>query len=254
MAYIFHNFFYQPIFNALIFFYNNLSFGDLGIAIILLTIFIRLVLFPLFYKSAKDQAIIQRLSPKIKEIQKTHKDDKEKQTRALMELYKEHQVNPLSGFLLIFIQLPVLIALYRVFLQNLTVDTMKDLYSFISAPASINHFFLGFIDLKTTNLIIVILAAVSQYYQGKLALPKNNNTNVKELSATESMARQMVYLGPVLTFVFLYFLKLPSAVGLYWLTTSLFSVIQQIIINKNISIKKELNEEIKKEEQNGRTN
>ena len=99
----------------MIFLYENIPGHDLGIAIIALTVVIRIVLLPLFYKGAKDQAILQRLAPKIKEIQKDHKDDRAKQAQVMMELYREHKVNPLSQFLIIIIQLPVLIALYWVF-------------------------------------------------------------------------------------------------------------------------------------------
>ncbi len=86
---LFHEFLYRPLFNALFFLYQNFSFHDLGIAIILLTILIRVVLFPLFYKGAKDQAIMQRLAPKIKEIQRNHKHNKEKQAQAMLELYRK---------------------------------------------------------------------------------------------------------------------------------------------------------------------
>ena len=233
MSTLFHEILYLPLFNCLIFFYNNLPFQDLGVAIILLTIFIRLILFPLFYKGAKDQAIMQRLSPKIKDIQNIHKQDKEKQARALMDLYREHKINPLSGFLLVLVQLPILIALYRVFLGGFSMESLGSLYSFIVRPAFLDHFFLGAIDLTKRNIFIVIGAAVSQYYQGKLALPPNSSGK-KDMAPAEAMSRQMVYLGPFLTIAFLYFLKLPSAVGLYWLTTSFFSVIQQIIINSRI--------------------
>lgn len=228
MGNIFNQYLYDPLLKLLVFLYQNFSFHDFGIAIIVLTIIIRLVLFPLFYKGAKDQAIIQRLAPKIKEIQRNHKDDKEKQTRALLELYKEHRVNPFSGFLLLLLQLPVLIALYKVFLNGLST---------LSANGQISHLFLGVIDLTQKNVLIVIVAALVQYYQSKLALPKNNKP-ASEMDATEKMSRQMVFLGPVLTFVILYFLNLPSAVAIYWLTTSLFSVGQQFIINKKI---KEMN-------------
>ncbi|OGM90257.1 hypothetical protein A3J77_00160 [Candidatus Wolfebacteria bacterium RBG_13_41_7] len=228
MITLFNKFLYEPLLKSLIFLYQNFSFHDLGIAIIVLTIIIRFVLFPLFYKGAKDQAIMQRLAPKIKEIQKNHKDDKEKQTQALLGLYKEHKVNPFSGFLLLLIQLPILIALYKVFFSGL---------SEISHLGPINNLFLGVVDLSQKNVLIVIMAAIIQYYQGKLALPKTNKP-LNELDIAERMGRQMVFMGPILTFVFLYFLNLPSAIALYWLTTSAFSVVQQIIINKRI---KEMN-------------
>jgi len=234
MANLFHEILYRPLFNALIFLYQYFSFHDLGIAIILLTIVIRLVLFPLFYKGAKDQAIMQRLAPKIKEIQNNHKNDREKQAKALMDLYRQHRVNPFSGFLLLLVQLPILIALYRVFLGGFSAGTLNNLYSFISTPDVLNYTFLGIMDLGKRNIFIVIAAAVAQYFQGKLSTVKTNKS-LKDLTPTERMSRQMIYFGPILTIIFLYFFNLPSAVGLYWLTTSAFSVIQQIMINKRIS-------------------
>jgi len=222
MIELFNKILYQPLFNVLIFLYQYL--GDLGVAIIVLTILIRVVLFPLFYKGAKDQAIMQRLAPKIKEIQTNHKSNREEQARALMGLYREHQVNPLSSFLLILVQLPILIALYQVFMKGLSVEA-----GFLELT------FLGLIDLSKKSAIIVGLAAVAQYFQGKLSVVKTNKP-FKDLTPMERMGRQMIYLGPILTIIFLYFFNLPSAVGLYWLTTSLFSVIQQIIINKRLKL------------------
>ena len=234
MATIFNEILYRPFLNALILFYDYVPLHDFGIAVILLTILIRLILFPLFYKGARDQAIIQRLAPRVKEIQGIHKNDKQEQARALMELYREHRVNPLSGFLLLFIQLPVLIALYGVFLRGFSSDYLGALYGFVPHPTTLNHFFLGFVDLTQRNILIVLLAAMAQYFQGKLSLPPDTGGK-KELSGAEAIGRQMVYMGPVLTVVFLYFLNLPSAVGLYWLTTSAFSVVQQVAINKRIA-------------------
>ncbi len=236
MSTLFNEILYRPLFNTLVFLYQYLSFGDLGIAIILLTIIIRLILFPLFHKGAKDQSVLQRLAPKIKEIQTNHKNDKEKQAKAMMDLYREHKVNPFSGFLLLIVQLPVLIALYQVFLSGFSTKALTNLYSFIPAPTILNYSFLGLIDLSKRSIFIALIAGLAQYFQAKLALPKNNKP-LNELSSTERMGRQMLYFGPILTIVFLYFLNLPSAVGIYWLTTSLFSAIQQIMINRGLAEK-----------------
>ncbi len=230
MGNLFNEILYRPLFNALIFLYQYFPLHDLGIAIILLTILIRIVLLPLFYKGAKDQAVMQRLAPKIKEIQKNHKADKEKQAKALLDLYREHRVNPLSGFLLLLVQLPILIALYQVFLKGLSDGALGALYSFVSRPDVLNHYFLGFVDLSQRSILIVVLAAITQFFQSKLVLPKTSSGG--ELSAAERVGRQMVYLGPVITVIFL--VNLPSAIGLYWLTTSAFSVIQQIAINRRL--------------------
>lgn len=221
MSNLFNTYLYNPLLSALLFFYEIIPGHDLGIAIIVLTIAIRVVLLPLFYKGAKDQAIMQRLAPRIKEIQKEHKDDRVKQTQALMDLYREHKVNPFSQFLIILIQLPVLIALYWVFWKG------------IPANGTLNHYFFGIVDLSSRNFIIVFLAALAQYWQGKLSLPKKTKLN-GELSPMEQMGRQMVFIGPILTVTFLIYL--PSAIGLYWLTTSVFSVIQQMVINERLKV------------------
>ncbi len=217
MGALFNTVLYNPLFQALVWLYDKVAFHDLGIAIVLLTIIIRIILFPLFFKSGRNQLIMQKLQPEMQRIQTEHKDDREKQAMAMLELYKTHKVNPFSGFILLFIQLPILIALFKVFKQDF--------------PA-LNHMFLGLIDLKARSIIIVICAAIAQYFQGRLAMPPAQKG--RELSSTERIGRNMVFMGPVLTIVML--TNFPSAVGLYWLTTSLFSIAQQWYINKTVDI------------------
>jgi YidC/Oxa1 family membrane protein insertase len=229
---MFQTYLYIPLLNILIFLYNNFSFGSLGLAIILLTLLIRVVLFPLFYKSAKSQMIMQKIQPLIQKIQHDHKDNKEKQAQALMDLYKKYKINPFSSILMLFVQIPVLIALYSLFRADFSNMNFSVLYSFISAPAHINTIFLGLIDLRSRSIIMVVLAAVAQYFQGALTLPKTEKG--KEVSAAEKMTRQMIYYTPL--FTVLVFWNMPSAIGLYWLITSLFSVGQQIYINKKVKV------------------
>ena len=228
MSSIFHTFLFDPLFNALIIFYNLV--GDMGMAIILLTVAVRLVLYPLFYKSFKNQTIMNRLQPEIQKIQHDHKGDKEKQAQALMGLYRQHKVNPFSGFLLIFIQLPVLIALYRVFLSDFSPESLSNLYDFVAKPEVFNGIFLGLIDLKTKSILMVGLAAIAQYFQGKLSLSKKDSQ--QEESPAAKIGRQMIYIGPALTVMVLF--SLPSAIGLYWFVGTIFSIIQQLIINKKL--------------------
>ena len=206
---------YQPILEVLIFIYKYIAFHDLGVAIILLTIFIRLLLLPFFYHGAKDQTKIQRLQPMVKKIQEDHKHNKEKQTQALMDLYKEHRINPFSSILLLIIQLPILIALYRVFLTGLS-NTIFDNYKFLSL-----------INLNQKSIVIVILATLAQYFQGRLMLPK---TGTGQAAADRANQTMLLYVGPALTLIVL--ANLPSALGLYWLVSSFFSLGQQIFINK----------------------
>lgn len=227
---IFQELFYRPLLNLLFFIYN-LGVVDLGVAIIILTIVVRLVLLPLFYKSAKDQTILQKIYPKIQEAQKKHKDDKERQVQEIMGIYREHKVNPFSGFLLLLVQLPILIGLYQVFLKGFSAETLTHLYAFVSTPLVVNTSFLGLVPLDQNNIILVFLAGIFQYLQSYILLRVNKKNNSGP-AMVQNITRKMVFFAPLLTIVILY--SLPSAVALYWLTTSVFSVGQQLVINKNI--------------------
>ncbi len=237
MSSLFHNVLYLPLLNLLFFIYN-IFFSDLGIAIIILTIIIRVILLPIFYKGAKDQTIIQKLAPKIREIQQTHKDDKQEQTKKMLALYKEHKVNPFSSIGLLLLQLPILFALYRLFLGGFGDDVLSQLYSFVARPGVINYHFLGVIALNEKNIILVLIAAVFQYLQTYYlmkaaasktpAVPDENPA----MAMAQKMSKRMMYFAPILTVLILS--GLPSAIALYWLTTSAFSTVQQLVINKKI--------------------
>lgn len=231
MSSFFNEILYRPLINALVVLYNTFSFNDLGIAIILLTILIRLVLYPLFKKSLRQQTLMQRIQPHVKKIQTDHKHDREKQAQALLELYRTHRINPFTGFLLLLVQIPVLIALYRVFLKGFSSITQESLYSFVTLPSEVPHTFLGLIDLQKPAIIIVGLAVIAQFLQSKMSL-KSAQKGQDQNTPMARMGRQMMFIGPLLTLLFL--TQLPSAVGLYWLTTSLFSVGQQFLITRSL--------------------
>lgn len=229
MSYIYNTFLHQPLLNVLIFFYNTIAVHDLGVAIIFLTILIRIILFPLFHKGVRHQAVMQRLQPKIKKIQDEHKHDKEKQVTATMDLYREHKVNPFSGIFIMFLQLPILIALYRIFANIFKPGFLDALYPFVAKPETINAVSLGLINLQKTNILIVGLASLAQYFQGTIGLPKRGT---EPLSQSEKTAKMMVFIGPLITFMIFY--RFPAAVSLYWAASSAFSVVQQIIVNKSL--------------------
>ena len=234
---LFHNFLYLPILNLLFLIYGFIV-SDLGVAIVLVTILIRFILLPIFYKGAKDQTIIQKLAPKIREIQQTHKNDKQKQTQEMLALYKEHKVNPFSSIGLLLLQLPVLWALYRVFLSGFGNDILSQLYGFVPHPAVINYHFFGIVALNEKSFILVLVAALFQYLQTyflmKVAATKQQLTADDNSAAAmaQRMSKRMMFFAPLLTVLILS--GLPSAIALYWLTTSAFSTIQQLVINKKI--------------------
>lgn len=233
---------YQPILNTLIFLYNTVSFGDFGIAIVTTTILLKFLLVPLSKKQIESQKKMQELQPQIKELQNKYKDNKEKQTKELMEFYKKNKANPLSGCLPLIVQFAFLIAIYRV-LFNISnaglVVNAQELYSFVSDPGQINKLFIGLIDLTKPNWILAVLAAGAQYFQTKMmmqtAAAKKEVTGKKEqepekLDFAAMMTKQMLYLGPFLTLFI--GIKFPAGLALYWLISTLFMLGQQIYIAK----------------------
>jgi len=226
---IFNTVLYRPLFNALAFLYHWLPGNDFGIAVIVLTILIRLALHPLMSRSLKSQKIFRELQPKIKEIQKKFKNDQQKQTEELLKIYREAKINPISGFLPLLIQLPLLIALYQVFWKGLEPGAMNNLYSFMPALGQINPSFLGIINLSQASMFLAILAGTTQFIQAKTMNPKQKKEQKGQVA--NIIQKQMLYFLPVFTVIIL--LRLPAAIALYWIVTSLFSIFQQYNINKN---------------------
>jgi YidC/Oxa1 family membrane protein insertase len=227
---------YQPLFNSLIFLYDYLPGRDFGIAIIALTLIIRIILYPISVKAVNSQKGLQKLQPKIKDIQTKFKTDKEKQAKEILELYKTEKINPFSGLLLAIIQLPILIALYRVFWNGLNPKELIGLYSFVLNPGHINLLFLNLLDLSKPNIILAVLAGLTQYFQTKMLTPQMNLEKTKkagEPDFSQIMQKQMLYFFPIFTIIIL--LGLPSALGLYWTASGLFSIIQQYFIFKKDS-------------------
>lgn len=221
---------YKPLLNLLVLLYQYLPGHDFGLAIIIMTVLVRVALYPLNLQAIRAQKALQEIQPKIQEIQKQYKNDKEKLTKATLELYQKGKINPLSGCLPLLIQLPVLIALFWVFQKGLKPEEMKNLYGFVPNPGQIIPFFFGILDLSKPYLPLAILAGVLQFFQTKMMTPKTPKTGGKSDIST-MMQSQMTILFPFFTVILL--LRLPSAIALYWLITSLFSIFQQYLILKN---------------------
>lgn len=228
---IFNGLLYRPLFNGLIFLYNTLPGHDFGIAIIALTIIIRLLFYPLFQKQMKAQKEMALIQPKIKEVQKKYKNEKEKQAQAVMDLYKEHKVNPFSGCLPMLIQLPILIAFFQVLRTGLDPSRLSGLYWFVKNPEVINPMFLGLIDLAKSNYVLAVLAGAAQFIQSKMTLPAAGPQKGQGTDFAGLMSTQMIYFMPVLTIMIAW--QLPAGLPLYWLVLTIFGIIQQYFINRN---------------------
>lgn len=219
---VFNQVLYYPLFNALIWLYNGIALQDLGVAILILTFLIRLLLFPLSQKAIRSQQAINKLQPKIKEIQKKCKGNKEEQAKQIMGLYKEHRVNPMAGCLPILIQFPILIALYRVFFSGLDPQKLSGLYGFIARPEALNVMFLGIVDLSGKSMVLAFIAGGLQFIQSKMMM--STQTVKKGSDFASIMSKQMTYFMPAIT-VFIA-LNLPAALPLYWIAVTSFGIAQ----------------------------
>jgi len=218
--------------------YEYLPGRDFGMAVIFLTLFTRIISYPLSTQAIKAQKTLNEIQPKLRQIQEKYKNDKAGLARETMALYQREKINPFVGLLPLFIQLPILIALYQVFVRGLDPSSMVNLYKFVTRPEIINPIFLGKIDLSKPSTILAILTGISQYFQTSLMSPRkdsgqkeNKKINEMKLQASEIMQKEMQYLFPLLI-VFILF-KTPSAVALYWLVSTLFSIVQQRLVKQN---------------------
>jgi len=224
---------YEPLLNLLVVFYNLIPGHDLGLAIIVLTLVLKLLLFPLSRQSIKSQKALKELQPKIEELKKKHANQKDKQAQAMMSLYKENKVNPFSSCLPLLIQLPILIAVFQVFRVGLS-DNSLPIYSFISNPGTLNIMAFGMLDLAKASPILAIVTGILQYFQMKAfttdqpdkKLVKQGGAKDENMMAT--MNKQMKFMMPALT-VFIG-MTLPSGLMLYWLASLLFTILEQKLV------------------------
>ncbi|HOM02271.1 MAG TPA: YidC/Oxa1 family membrane protein insertase [Acetivibrio sp.] len=276
----------------LVFIYENLAFESYGLAIILFTIFVKLLLLPLTIKQYKSSMKMQEIQPLIREIQRKYKNDPQMQNQELLKVYQEHNFSPTSGCLPALIQLPIMVSLYYVirepltYMFNMTKDqiealvnelnqaanglsqiNMKSIYYQIEAALRSGKLDvvenIGFIkfdlgkipklnfteDVATylPLLLIPILAVLATYFSSKLMMMRTqsvkdsanskNSKNQKQDDMSASMNKSMMWIAPIMTGIISF--QAPAALGLYWLTSNVFQIIQEFIINKFIMKKKE---------------
>jgi YidC/Oxa1 family membrane protein insertase len=230
MSGLFHTILYQPIFNIFVGLYAVIP--DVGVAIILLTIIIKGVLYPLTAKSIKAQKALSVVQPKLSAVKNEHKGNQQKIAEETMKIYKEHNVNPLGSCLPVLIQLPVFLALYWVLRDGLGSQSLEHLYPFIPNPGHINPIAFGFLDLsvgKTIwSLILALLAGVAQWWQTKGMMarrPAGGTGDQKADDMANMMNKQMLYVLPVMTVIIGY--QLPAGLALYWFLSTILTGLQQ---------------------------
>ncbi|MBI1974523.1 MAG: membrane protein insertase YidC [Candidatus Zambryskibacteria bacterium] len=215
------------------FLFKVIPWADAGLIVVILTILVRLIIFPLSRKAVLTQMKMAEIAPDLAKIKEQYKDKPEEQAKKTLALYREKRVNPFSGILVVIIQIPVILALYSIFLHFSEINPAF-LYSFVKVPAHINTTFLGFMDITGKSAVLAILAALSTFVQFKVST-KNQPVPTGQSfgdNLTRSMQSQMKYFFPVIVFFISY--SISGAIALYWLTTNLFSIAQELFVRRKI--------------------
>jgi YidC/Oxa1 family membrane protein insertase len=226
----------QPLFNILFTIYGLVPGHDFGVAVIAITILVRLALWPLVTRQLHSQKAMQALTPEIAKVRERAKGDRQKETEMLMELYKERGTSPFAPMVPLLIQLPIFFALYIVFRDAIHPDKIVNLtYGFVEHIPAVAHVianhgsfsptFFGLIDLTKPSIFLAITAAAAQFYQARMMQPKKTAAKVDDATR---IAQNVTMVFPLLTFFI--GLTLPSALALYWTVTSLMAAYQQHVV------------------------
>ena len=236
MASFFHTIIFEPLYNGLVFLIHITPFADVGIAVIIFTCIVKLLLFPLSKKAVKTQMAMKAIEPETEKIKNQFKNNREELARQTMALYKKHQVNPFSSFAVILIQIPIILGLYYVFFKGGLPTINTDwLYSFVAAPDKVNMLFFGLLDISKKSIFLALLAGVSQFFQAKLAMPPIKPRCAEpdfKADLARSMGLQMRYIFPIVVVFIAY--SISGAIALYWTTSNIFAIGQELIIRRQL--------------------
>ena len=238
MSSFFHATVYDPLYNGLVFLVDVIPSQDVGIAVIALTIIVRIILFPLAKRAVIAQEQMKKIAPQVEVIKEKYKDNREEQGRAIFKLYKDNDIHPFASFGLILIQIPILFALYWIFAFG-GLPEVKDalLYSFIPLPSAVNMEFLSMIDMAGKSLILALLSGLTQIAYTRLSMGAPKKHPPSDGSFGKDMARsfemQARYVLPVIIGIIAY--TVPSAAALYWVTSNTFMILQELAMGRRFS-------------------
>lgn len=239
MSFIWHTFFFDPVYNSLVFFIDIFPGGDVGLAIICTIVLVKLVLLPMSLSAIRTQIAMREIEPKLKKIKEQYKDQREAQALRTMELFREAKINPFSSILLLFIQIPIIIALYFAVYSgggvSLPAINTALLYSFIPEPDVVSMLFFGVFDIAERSVPLAALAGITQYLHTRMSLPKLDPRDPKAEPSfkedfTRSMHLQMKYVLPFLIFFAAY--TISAAIALYFVVSNIVSIAQEYGIRK----------------------
>lgn len=241
---MYHNLIFRPLYNGLVGIMDLFPWMDIGIAVIIFTVLVKLVLFPLSKSSLLTQVKMKQVEPEANAIKTKYANDRQMMALKTMELYKEKGIKPFSGILLLLIQLPILFAIISVFYKVIPTVNPELLYSFIAEPVIKTHF-LGIIDLTQKSLILSLITGAIQFLQihfspASRQMAQGNGSTDFASQLSVSMGKQMKFMLPILAFASTYwfipatFPQAASVIAIYWSTSTLFTLFQELYIRKKL--------------------
>lgn len=203
--------------------------GDVGLAIILITVLVKVILFPLAVRASHTQIAMRALEPQMKELRERYKNNAQELALKTMALYRENKVNPFASFLIILIQLPVIFGLYWVIWADSKSGIFDPtlLYSWVTGPQVSSFVFLDLVPLAEGSVILAVLVGLTQYYLSRLMMPAAPEKTGKAFQddLATSMHLQMRYVFPILLAIISYVAT--AAIALYFLTSNIFGIMQE---------------------------
>jgi YidC/Oxa1 family membrane protein insertase len=231
---------YEPLYNGLIFLVGHLPSHDVGIAVVILTIIVRFILYPLSKRAVEAQMAMKKVAPEIEELKVKYKNDREAQSKAIFKLYRDRNIHPFAGLAIVLLQFPILIGLYWVFaMGGLPKVDPSILYSFVTTPPTVNMEFLGILDVRSHSIVLAVLAAITQFIYTRLSMgaPGAKDPSPVESSLAGDLARsfdlQARYVLPIMIGVISY--TVAAAAPLYWTTSNLFMIAQEYLSGKRFA-------------------
>jgi YidC/Oxa1 family membrane protein insertase len=235
---MFHTLFYEPVYNLLVIVLTLVPLHDIGAAIVIVTIIVKLLLLPLNLSALRTQYLMKRLEPEMNKIKELQKTKPQESSKMMMEMYKKEKVNPFASFFMGILQIIIIFQLYFVFSKGLHADSAS-LYSFVYFPEKLHTIAFGLFDVtQKGNIVIAILTGFSSYM---LARRQTSSMVSKKLPHEESfqdqfmksMKIQLLYILPVIIGASAF--ALPSALGLYWIVSNTIGYIQDVYMKNKLA-------------------
>lgn len=224
---------HEPLYNAIIGILELVPGANLAASVVILTILVRLALFPISKRALISQMKMRELQPEIEAIKQRNKENQQQAAVETMALYRKHQVNPFASIGMIFVQIPIFIGLYSIFSGSFEAVNASMLYPFVPVPQDpIDPFIFG-IDLRAKSAILAAVAAASQHLAGRFLISSAQVATPTEgfqADFTKAMRTMSLYFMPALTFLFS--AALASALPLYWAVSSIFTVGQELYLRR----------------------